>query len=187
MENTNALTKVIGVCGLGCVGKTHYCRQLLRDYKEKKWPRPIVLSLGKFFRETLGPNFFVHLDSPAAPAVTEHWVHNMVYFSIDMAYTHGCDVILDGFPRTALQLEWLLLSSSASKYNLPITLRFLSTFSKEEYSHRVDLRCKESNLDETELLGKRLSKDAALLSGLLTAAKRTVGNKNYLEIEEIEY
>ena len=99
------MENVIGVCGLGCVGKTHYCNKLLDDYRREEKPRPVVLSLGAFFRTTLGPCFFMNLDNPGAPAATEHWVRNMVWFAIETARTNECDCILDGFPRTKLQLD----------------------------------------------------------------------------------
>lgn len=182
-------TKIIGVCGLGCIGKTYYCKNLLQTYEDDGKPRPVMLSLGAFFRETLGPAFFVHLDNPAAPAMTEHWVRNMVYFSIEMACHHKCDVIFDGFPRTDLQLEWLLLSSPASKRDLPVSLRLLYLKGQCAYDRRVRLRLLESKSEsETSLIKERLLKDAALLSGLITKAKEMAAeNKYYLDVEEVEY
>ena len=184
-------TKVIGVCGVGCVGKSTYCQELLKIYKSENKPRPILLSLGTFFRNTIGPNFFVELDNPAAPQVTENWVRSMVHFSITTAYTYKRDVIFDGFPRTVLQLEWLMNSSHASKFDLPVTLRFLQT-SEEEHEARINLRlancCSISDLeDEKSLVEIRMLKDAALYGSLLKGSQKMAAETELLSITTIDY
>ena len=162
--------KMIGIIGPTCVGKSHYIRGLLRQAEGANANRPVVLSIGDFFRKALGPTFFSDLDNPAAPAETENWVRSMVHHSIMMAYFYGKVLITDCFPRTPLQLDWLMLSSGVSTYTFEVELIFLRFASKEQQERRIRER-KEANKDgESKLLDIRLAKDIALIDGLYTAA-----------------
>lgn len=158
------MSNVICVCGVGCVGKSTYCDQLLERYQVERKLRPILLRPGKFFREVFGPDFFVKLDNPGAPAATEHWVRNLAYQAIQAGYDYDRDIILDGFPRTDRQFDWLMLSSLVATKRLGVEIRFLWT-TEGALNMRIAKK-REDEPDAADLLDVRVLKDAALLSSL---------------------
>lgn len=185
-ENGDMATRVICVCGTTCVGKGHYCEQLIEDYRARCMPRPVLLQQGKFFRNTLGPEFFEKLDEPDAPAVTEHWVRSLITFSVTIAVNNQRDVILDGFPRTPLQFDWLMLSSEAATLNLSIDMRFLWA-AEGAIEDRVQKRLREDPSEE-KLLVARLKRDATQLAAVYSVVKNAEKQHVYdhlLPIQEI--
>ena len=76
--------RIICILGVAGVGKSTYCKELLKERVDG--PRPILLQMGKFFRETLGPEFFRDLDNPGAPEQTNHWVKRMVHNAVTLGY-----------------------------------------------------------------------------------------------------
>ena len=173
------------ICGVGCVGKTTYANKLLSEYKNKNLPRPVVLRVGKFLRETLGSDFFTKLTVPGAPEETANWVKSLVYNAILMGYQYSRDVILDGFPRTKEQFEWLMYSSIVSTKTIEVEIDFLWT-ADGIIEERIAKRTKE-NPDEKDLIIARIHSDAAMLSTLWSTAKDIVDNESFknLKINEI--
>lgn len=172
------MTKVICVVGVGCVGKSTYCKNLVKGSK----PRPVLLQAGRFFREAIGPTFFAELDNPAAPAQTESWVRNMVWHAIEFAHWHGRDVIIDAFPRTPDQFHWLMLSSPVSAHPLPVEIHTLFT-SEGVLDQRLAARRVESSEEDLVLFEARVLKDAALMHGLTSAIEAAVGEHKYPELD----
>jgi len=179
--------KVICVCGVGCSGKSTYCDKLGAKILEESGIRPVILQPGIFFRSTLGPDFFEVLDNPTAPVVTENWVRNMVWQATNLAYNYKRDLIIDGFPRTLEQFYWLMDSSFVSSYRLPVEMHFLWV-SEGVLADRIMAR-KMAEPEQVELIDKRMTKDASLLSRLHTAVTRDDVSADYfnLIIKEIEY
>lgn len=178
--------KLICVCGVGCSGKSYHVDEILKEYKEQEKPRPLVLKLGEFFRIVFGVDFFVHLDNPSAPAETEHWVRNLVSIIIDNGVSYSRDVILDGFPRTTLQFEWLIYSSPASKFQPDIEVVFILP-----PEGILDDRIKERIIfdpDGYELIEARIIKDGALLHGVYTSVESAITHEKYtnLNLKRIE-
>ena len=160
--------KVICVLGVGCVGKSTYCRKLLKNYAINGRPRPVLLQLGAFFRATLGPDFFTKFNNPSAPAETEPWVRNCVHNAMSIAWNSSIknkvdvDVILDGFPRTKEQLQWLMLSSHVSKKDVEVEVHIL-------YADEVELEIRQrkrisENPDESKLMAERIKSDYSLFT-----------------------
>ena len=160
--------KVICVLGVGCVGKSIYCRKLLKNYVSAGRPRPVLLQLGAFFRATLGPDFFTKLDCPTAPVEIEPWVKNCVHNAMSLAWNNSVknkvdtDMILDGFPRTKEQLQWLMLSSWVSKHSIDVEVHILYT-DEVELEIRQRKRISE-NPDESKLMAERIKSDYSLFT-----------------------
>lgn len=169
--------KVICVCGVGCSGKSYHCRKLLTEYELDRKPRPILLQQGEFFRVAFGPDFFKELDNPTAPTVVEHWVRNMVYFAINIGHELDRDVILDGFPRTPNQFDWLMLSSPVSNRHPKVEIRFIWPAESVLESRIEERRIK--NPEEADLIGVRLVKDASLLSNLHSVVDKAITQNTY--------
>ena len=123
--------KLICVCAVSCAGKSTYVNAISGkgcEYDTEEFTggrEPIVLSLGIIFREALGDGFFADRQRPHAPDITNNVVKSMVFEFTKMAYESERDIIVDGFPRTDLQVQWLLLSSFASMRAIDIEVRFL--------------------------------------------------------------
>lgn len=153
---------IMGVTG---VGKTTYTKKLMEKIvHEEGKSRPVTLCIGKFLRETLGSDFFENLDEPGAPLETEHWVRNNIHNAIELARKCNRDLILDGFPRSKDQVDWLLLSSTVATKNIPVDFIFL--FCDE--SVLVERRqCRvANNVAERNLMDVRSRKDAAMVSSV---------------------
>jgi len=188
--------KIICVLGVGCVGKSTYCRKLLDDYKAKCKPRPLLLQLGSFFRTVYGSEFFKTLDNPAAPEVTEHWVRNNVSMAIQSCYdlSHrgfgvnaDRDLILDAVPRTKDQFHWLMLSSPAANNNIPVEIYFLYVADEvleKRFAERLALKP-----DEADLTKARMEKDLALHKSVVSEIMEAIRNETYpkLTMKEVNY
>ena len=176
--------KVICVLGVTCSGKTTYIKNLLEtEYKDKK--RPVTLHHGKFFRETLGPETFSGLSEPDAPEMTERWVRNMITHASEIAYFNDRDLIIDGFPRTVVQVDWLLLSSMVSIRSLPVEFRFIWP-DEEILKERINKRI-ESDPDGLALLSRRIEIDATMVCKVFDFIKDQYSKKyEKLTIMEIE-
>ena len=185
---------MICILGVGCVGKSTYCKKLLDDYKLDGKPRPILLQLGEFFRTVYGPDFFKTLDNPAAPEVTEHWVRSNVNFAIQTCYnlSHPCgfkimadrDIILDAVPRTPAQFHWLMLSSTVSARNIPVEMRFLYVAEKVLEERQAERRT--LNPKETGLLDARVEKDLALHKNVVSAVANAILGETYPRLTTVE-
>jgi len=178
--------KIISVLGVGCTGKSTYCRKLLDNYEKDGKPRPLLLQLGAFFRTLYGPDFFKTLDNPAAPEVTEHWVRNNVSMAIQSCYdlshqgfgvNNDRDLILDAVPRTKEQFHWLMLSSPASRHNIPVEMRFLYV-ADEVLEKRLAERVK-LNPEEKDLIFVRANKDLALHKGVVDEVAKAIREETY--------
>jgi adenylate kinase family enzyme len=188
--------KIICVLGVGCVGKSTYCRKLLDDYKAAGKQRPLLLQLGTFFRTLYGPDFFKTLDNPTAPEVTEHWVRNNVSMAIQTCYElshQGFDIqsdrdlVIDAVPRTKDQFNWLMLSSPAGVKDIPVEIHFLY-IADEVLERRIDERNK-LHPDEVALTNARMKKDLALHKGVVEEVIKAINEKKYplLTMKEINY
>jgi len=135
--------KMICLCAVSCAGKTTYTNSIVGE--DNKYDQefgfdgdiPMVLRLGKIFREVLGDEFFKDLPRPFAPELTENLARNMVYNFTKIAYECGRTLIIDGFPRTSEQMSWLVLSSYASTVPVEIEMRFL-------YADAGDIVCRRN-------------------------------------------
>lgn len=188
--------KIQCIIGVGGVGKTTYCDQLVANAEAKGQPRPFLLKIGHFFREFFGPNFFTPLDNPTAPAITEFWVREMVDKAIQTVYEisaskdfgvlYGETLLIDGFPRTREQIHWLMLSSFASTRSIPVHITALYV-SDEVHNERLNKR-KMENPMEADLVEKRATKDVALLIGVTQELKnlRSEGKYPQLSFKELD-
>lgn len=185
--------KIVSVLGVGCVGKSTYCKKLLDDYKKEGKPRPLLLQLGAFFRTVYGPDFFNTLDNPAAPAVTEHWVRNNVSMAIQSCYDLGHrgfsvnedrDLILDAVPRTKDQFHWLMLSSPAGVKNIPIEIHFLYVAGEILEQRTAERRAK--NPEESDMIDIRASKDLALHKSVVDEVAKAVREGTYPKLTTME-
>ena len=184
--------KVMCIIGVGCTGKSTYCKKLLDDYSKSKKPRPLLLQLGVFFRTVFGPDFFKTLDNPSVPAITENWVRSNVDMCITTAYQLNAgkplvehrDVIIDGVPRNPGQVYWLLLSSAINRHHIPLEIKALYA-AEETIEIRIAAR-KELNPNEAELIDERQRKDVAMHQSVLKALGE--GElKGVFTFEEINY
>lgn len=184
--------KVICVIGVGCTGKSTYCKKLLDDYAKAGKARPLLLQLGPFFRVVFGPDFFKTLDNPAAPAVTEHWVRNNVDKIIEMAYQLNSgkpemecrDVILDAVPRNVGQLHWLVLSSAIASHSIPLEIKTMYV-AEEVLETRMRAR-RELDPAGAGLTDERAKKDLALHKEVLRAMADARINQKF-SFEEVNY
>lgn len=185
--------KIICVLGVGCAGKSTYCKKLLDDYEAVNKPRPLLLQLGTFFRTVYGPEFFKTLDNPTAPVVIEHWVRNNVSMVINMCYdlshrdfgvNNDRDLILDAFPRTKDQFHWLMLSSPAGVKNIPVEMCFLYV-ADEVLKHRIAER-KKLNIEEADMIDARAAKDLALHGGVVSEVNKAMLGETYSTLTTVE-
>jgi len=176
----------ICVLGVTCSGKSTYCEKLKDDYADRDRPRPILLRMGRFFRDTIGPDFFAELDSPAAPDATEMWVRNMVWNAQTFAYNYKRDIIIDGFPRTKEQFEWFMLSSLVGSKNSPVEIVYLSVAEGvlESRINRRRVDCVSSA--SMRLLDARVKKDAALMMQVHDAIQKSKYKYPNLIFKELE-
>lgn len=180
------MNKNIFVIGVTCSGKSTYCEGLRQSYTERGEKEPVLLQMGRFFRETIGSDFFVELDNPAAPDATECWVRNMVWNAQTFAYNYGRDVVVDGFPRTPAQFDWLMLSSLISSKNGPVEIVYITVpegMIADRVNKRRRLLPKAANLLEI-----RVKKDAAMMAGVYSAITEAVSKGHYpnLIFKELE-
>lgn len=190
--------KIISVLGVGCVGKSTYCKKLLDDYKKEGKPRPLLLQLGAFFRTVYGPEFFNTLDNPAAPAITEHWVRNNVSTAIQSCYdlshrgfsvNEDRDLIIDAVPRTKDQFHWLMLSSPAADKNISVEIHFLYV-AEEVLEQRIAKRkALALNPEESSMIDVRVGKDLSLHKSVVDEVAKAVREGTYpkLTTMEIDY
>lgn len=183
MNNPN-----ICVLGVTCSGKSTYCQELRDGYVRDNKPLPVLLQMGRFFRNTIGPGFFAELENPAAPDATECWVRNMVYNAQTFAFNYDRDLIIDGFPRTPEQFDWLMLSSLVSSKNQPVKIVSVSV-SKDTIEHNINTR-KTQNPEQVDLdlLVARVKKDAAMMSRVHNAITEAALKNQYpnLTFEEVQ-
>lgn len=182
------MTKIICVLGVTCTGKSRYCEDLRDSYRgesDDDRPLPLLLQMGRFFRNTIGPDFFVELDSPAAPHATECWVRNMVYNAQTFAFNYGRDLIIDGFPRTSEQFDWLMLSSLAADKQFPVEIVHL-TVAEGVFQSRMGARAAKEP-KQAALLEVRAKKDVALLTRVHNSIKEAISNHSHphLTLKEI--
>lgn len=180
------MNKNIFVLGVTCSGKSTYCEKLRNEYVESGKTEPVLLQMGRFFRDTIGSDFFVELDNPAAPDATECWVRNMVWNAQTFAYNYARDVIVDGFPRTPEQFDWLMLSSLVSSKDSPVEIVYV-TVPEGTIADRINKR-RSMFPKAADLLAARVKKDAAMMSRVYSAITEAVSKEQYpnLEFKEIE-
>lgn len=111
------------VLGVSCVGKGHFIENAIKECDVEN--RPVVLQHGKFFRNTLGPEFFLSQPNPQAPEITEPLVRNMVHECARIAHLSKKNLIVDGFPRTKEQVQWVINSSKLRDWNFQLVFLFL--------------------------------------------------------------
>ncbi|MCK5612600.1 hypothetical protein KAR91_62590 [Candidatus Pacearchaeota archaeon] len=179
--------KMICLCAAACIGKTTYMNGIagLNDkYPSEYIPeeRPLTLSLGGFFRETLGAEFFKDMKNPGSPQATENWVKTMVHHALEMGRNFNRDLISDAFPRNVQQLKWLLHSSYASNHTIGIEIRFLYV---DELVHGVRLKqrldaCKTK--DECEFLRQRHETDRHGVVSVFEEASKMIKSKAYVNL-----
>jgi len=145
--------KMICLVGVACTGKTTYMNGIagLNDkYETEKWyggKRPATLSVGDIFRDTLGSEFFKDLPRPYAPDITANMVKQLVHEFVHISYETGIGVIVDGFPRTKEQLEWLMNSSYVSMRPVDVEIRFLYA-NEDDLIHRRAERIAKCETEE---------------------------------------
>jgi adenylate kinase family enzyme len=112
----------------------------------------------------------------------------MVYNAQTFAFNYGRDLIIDGFPRTPEQFDWLMLSSLVSNKNNPVEIVYL-TVADGVLEDRIRQR-REAEEDRygVALLNERVKKDAAVMSSVYSDIKLAVSENNYsnLTLKEIE-
>lgn len=184
--------KVICLNAVACSGKTIYMNGIagLNDKYPSEYDeyRPITLSMGGFFRETLGVEFFKDLPNPSAPEITDNWVKSMMHHALTIGYYANKDIIIDSFPRKPHQLQWLMNSSFASIKNIKVEMRFLYVGDDEVHKDRIALRladCKTN--DEKDFLRQRIKSDVAVTVEVYELTKKMIasGNYKYLSLKEV--
>ena len=184
--------KVICLLATACTGKTTYMNSIAgvkyKDYKPEfdSEHRPVTLSMGNFFRETLGSEFFIGRDTPCAPYITNDWAKNLMHRAMEMAHINNRDMITDGFPRTEEQLKWLLNSSYVSSNNVMVEIRFL--FADEvELSKRQAERLSKCTSDvDRKFLQERMNKDRSSFIQVQQGVKRMLESGDYPKLSSIE-
>lgn len=122
------MKQAIAVTGASCAGKTTYCRKLVAETK----PRPIFVPVGGWMRDAFSVEFFVEIGrkSPelsAAPPACDPWIRSILHHALVVASALQRDLVIDGYPRTAGQVDWLLAcienhrtGASAEGWNLEV-------------------------------------------------------------------
>lgn len=184
--------KIICVNGVTCSGKSTHCVALADELEKLDIPegsafkgRPFVLSPGMIFRRFFGPGFFETLADPIAPQATEAWVRSLVSKAVEQAYLYKRSLILDGFPRTKEQVQWLLNSCIATThpYNAEFHFQFLFP-NEDQINERITMRSANPG-EDLGLLKKRLATDVHKVIAVQQEINRYKATGNYNNIKEV--
>jgi len=160
--------KIISVIGTTGVGKTTYCEKLIGSYPKDN--PPMLVRMGKIFRGIFGEVFFVDQNNPATSEATESLARSLVYYLIQIGLRHDKDMVLDGFPRSLLQLKYLL--DTMQIYNVKsLDMRFLYTDEPEQWKR---LQNRETINFNSSFYRKKMEVDARQLSELIIEYMRIV-------------
>lgn len=186
--------KLVCLVAVACTGKTTYMDGIagLNDkYPTEEWlegKRPATLALGQVFRNTLGSGFFKDIERPYAPDITSSMVKQIVHEFIHISYETVRDIIIDGFPRTTQQLEWLLNSSYANMRPVDIEIRFLYTNEEDLTLRREERLAGCQSIPERIALEQRFDCDKESFIKIYEQTKKIIATnkRNNFTMREIE-
>lgn len=139
---------VICVLGVGCVGKSTYCKSLCNEIGNGE-PKSILLQPGKVLREALGESFFLQFAESGSPEATDRWVKSLFTDAVILGMEYKMHLVVDGFPRNERQIIWMLTSSMAQNYNVKFDFRFLHC-NADVLHERIESRIKTHSNPEVE-------------------------------------
>jgi len=186
------LLKVISVIGTTGCGKTHQCAELVEELTsvaENKPPSegnlPMVLSLGKIFRGMFGDDFFTTQSNPSTSEATELLARALIHYSVQISSRYNKDLIIDGFPRSVSQLEYLMDTvKNLSRSGLEI--RLICSNEEEQWKR---LKNREEHLGcelDREFYLRKMITDATQIAALISVYKQRIGTDRFFTYTEVD-